>query len=649
MTGGNGWAPELYVPAGTDAVTVPIFRRSGFRLRYLLPAGSSSPPSPFRVTLAAAAPETATGVTWTVSCPQPQREPCAGPAGRWHFKVAAGDLAAVFRWDVSLPAGGEQTVDLGAFREGTSISGWVTASDGNPVATVSCEPASFGSIGGAPDRANKRQRWRLYAEEGTSDGRGAFAFHNLPAGTYSLQAHRGRSQSKRADAIVGDGESHRLAAPLHLLLPLDVRLQLLPDVAPDGEPWRVRLWKVRTEASAVELKRDALAQAGIWEWPVTAGRYRATVSSQDGSTWHAEEWDVHESWDGSWRLITIGLVPVAGRLFLGDSPSTGEIFFGGAKSEPSIRLRADAEGYFQGNLPRAGAWPLEVELGTGSLQEVSPVEVEAPGADAPIPFVEIHVHDNSIAGTVRREGQPTEAQLFALRRDPRSGQMRRVVEYHVPSTGEFELHGLTPGDLELQATSREGVSPPVARPPGGAGARRGRATGHRLGHRACGPGDLRGPATRGGRADRRLSRSRAPQPAAGGPGGLVQAARPGHRLGRRAHGDAPGVRVGPVHGAAPTRRRAGRRCLAERVRQLVVGGAPLGDGTLTYNGTAVPLTTLLPLLIQRGLLGDTEDGRWKLGGLAPGQWSWCTASGCAAANVIDGMEVRVGEKSSSPG
>lgn len=391
---------------------------------------------------------------------------CAVPAGELDVRLAAEGFAPHYAWGLRIPAG--ETLDLGGLEliEGASVAGWVTASGprdrgaGEVSILVAVEPLVQGVAAGG-----ERRRLELRGDRTTADERGFFQLTGLAPGTYQLAASLpGHSPATISPIALGRGEEQVIERPLALdpLVTLEAFLDPVHDVA--GLPWRIRLLRQEGgDAGATVSKEVASRQAtsaGYWSVEdLAAGPYLLRVEDAAGSIWSEIPLEV-----------TPGLVPLAielaavaveGEVLLGEEPVAAEVVFGTTTRTPSVRMKSDEEGRFEGVLPHEGEWPLEIALSGRPPQALDPVEVSR-GAGG-VAQVILRLPGTRLAGEVVGEGGEPAAgvSVLVLREAAKASaaerevgvehRKRREASATTDRDGRFEIDGLLPARLHVSA------------------------------------------------------------------------------------------------------------------------------------------------------------------------------------------------------
>ncbi|QQR74176.1 MAG: carboxypeptidase regulatory-like domain-containing protein [Holophagales bacterium] len=335
------------------------------------------------------------------------------------------------------------------------------------------------------DRGTRPVDRRVEIAESTADlDSGAFRLGALPAGPAMVRLATGSGLSRELPVAFTHGETIDLGA-IELLPEVALAVSVNPPVSPSGEPWVVWLSQERTELGVTRMavvERSTADAAGNWKSsPQPAAVYEVGIFDKQGFPWWRQrEVDLREQ-----TLVTVALrlVPIRGRVVIGERPVAAQVLFGSRPGDASRALpRADAcavkvlfdakerEG-FTGFLPHAGRWSVSVRWPQEASRDeaegppaksvprleptflsVDPVEVEASSDHEPQEIV-VRAPDTRVVGrVVDRSGQPTFAMVQIDRVDERGGRQ----QVRTRQNGTFEILGLRPGRISLYAEAWDG-------------------------------------------------------------------------------------------------------------------------------------------------------------------------------------------------
>ena len=388
--------------------------------------------------------------------------------GGWNCFVAAGmhDLelrvdgfAPTYLWHVDLSS----PLDLGTIHAvaGASISGYCRLEEGSE-ADRGCQVELKRSLPHSASGAAAASRESHAAKHTVrTDRLGFFQFRAVPVGTYLLTGSAvGFAAAERGPVNVSSRTELRLAEPLIVRKPIEIRVSVDPPVDPFGHSWEILFSRLGTTSPPLTGR---LSEAGEWRRAgISPGRFQVSVVSSPSDKWWTQ--DVALDRDRRELAIELPLVLIHGTVRLGDEPVMARIWFGGRSGQRRITVDSDDEGRFSGYLPEAGKWPLEVAIPVIRQRlELAPVEIalDPYGQEA---LVDIEIENGSIAGWVMSEdgspaaGAEVEAdvrlsieEVFDLREAvglTRSGLRLRG---EADSDGRFELHGLPAGEVRVRA------------------------------------------------------------------------------------------------------------------------------------------------------------------------------------------------------
>jgi len=374
------------------------------------------------------------------------------PAGHFDVRLAVGDFVPVYAWNVDVAPG--ETTDLGLLRleKGASVAGWVAVVGGGSEVEagvgVELVPRSFGN----PPRGAEARRVELRAHRTQANERGFFQISGVSPGGYGVRAHReGFVLTEEIALEIRDAVETTLADPLVLEPLAELELYLDPPLDLRGEPWNVEL--LREEADCLVLQEVAegtVSSAGFWHRAgLEAGSYRVAVRDSRQAVWFEGHRRLAHG-DGPW-IVELDVVPIQGRVRLGEEPLEATVVFGTTQGRPSLHFETDEEGFFEGALPREGEWAIEVlpAHDADRIQAAESVSVEHESGQRAA-YVDVELPDTAVRGIVRERAQPVEgAGVLAIRHEARL--KRREAMIATDEDGHFELRGLSPGTIALRA------------------------------------------------------------------------------------------------------------------------------------------------------------------------------------------------------
>ncbi|MHB1047902.1 MAG: hypothetical protein ACYC4P_18005 [Thermoanaerobaculia bacterium] len=306
--------------------------------------------------------------------------------------------------------------------------------------------------GEVPRRGAKGEEVSLSNEVHLSPA-GEFQFTGLTGGRYSLRVRTpGFAREDRSVDVVPDVEVE-LREPIALARPARLQVDLNPSLDPAGSPWEIELRETGEAGLLPESVRTARSSKGVAVFSDVrlGGAYAAVVRAKSGDAWRVEAVRI----DAPLTKLRLRLdaVAVVGRVTLGDEPLVAEIVFGGRNAAPSVRSKSGEDGEFRAELPRAGAWKVEVlsrkpRVSRIVSAHVPEMEQGAPSrVDLALPLARLRVRVLDEEGAavasclVRLESMETHETLTEIARD-----------------GEAELAGLADGEWIVYAESARAAS-----------------------------------------------------------------------------------------------------------------------------------------------------------------------------------------------
>lgn len=380
---------------------------------------------------------------------------CSVPAGILDLRLEPSTGAPALRWNVEVTAG--QLFELGAvrIREPSELRGLVLdMGSGQPVegATVRVRPASLGDL-----YLLETQRFAL-AGASAETRAGRFALPPMAPGIYDLEiSGKGWSSAKISGIRLRAGEAVELPDPVLLPRPASLEVFFTPSVAPAGDPWRVRLLRQKGPQS-VELVHLEIPEADPAGWwlvnGLEPGSYRLQVATQSSSRWIDRSLSLEPGLNT--LQLDIGGIMVRGTVAAGDEPISGTVWFGGHSGQSSIHMKIDDEGRFQGHLPHAGEWRIDISRGaTGAIQRLRPVVV-APPAPGEAAVVALELPATVLRGEVVTPAWNPVPDAMVEILDPFRGHLEGATR--ADEQGRFEFLGLESGTYFVEAESADARS-----------------------------------------------------------------------------------------------------------------------------------------------------------------------------------------------
>jgi hypothetical protein len=384
--------------------------------------------------------------------PASQATCAVGSSGEWRCRLPAGRLDVAlhprgfvphYLRNLEVKPGGASSLGLRKLIRGASVAGWVTREDGTPAekCRVRIEPA----VGPGSQRDPTLEFLQAVASEVPCQKNGFFQSSALAAGSYVLVAQEKDARAQMSPVQVWEGAESRLTAPIVLRRPVDFEVALSPPVDWLGRPWRVEAQRAldhRTGWEEPPYRTEANQEGSVRLPKQTPGRFAITVYDQLGNALFSDL-NVKLSDPAQPYPITLDLLWVEGTVHLGDEPVAGRVFFGGRNATVSIKMTSNESGRFEGPLPRAGSWRVDVEGDEPRLNAKTRVEVKPKGDRA---SVSIELPNTSVSGrVVDPEGMPARGAHVVL------SSIAGPTLTKADEKGEFELRHFVKGTNELSS------------------------------------------------------------------------------------------------------------------------------------------------------------------------------------------------------
>jgi hypothetical protein len=382
---------------------------------------------------------------------------CAvGPAGEWRCRLPAGRLDIAlhpegfvphYLWNTEAVEG--KTIAIGSRKilRGASVAGWITREEGTPAekCNVRLEPAT------AAGRPNDPvlDFLRTVANEVPCQKKGFFQFPAVAAGSYTVIAQEGEARAQVSPVIVYPGAESRLTRPVVLRRPLDFELALSPPTDWLGAPWRVearRANEYRPGWEEPSFRAEATPEGYLKLPKKFPGRFWIKVYDRLGNAVFSDQ-QVSLLDPSQPYPIALDLLWIEGKVHLGDDPVMGRLIFGGRNGATSVEMTSNTEGHFEGPLPRAGRWRVDIEGSEPSVRTAASVEVKPKNGRA---SVVIDLPGTRVYGrVVGPSGMPAPAAEVTL------SSMVSTLFAQTNEKGEFELRAFPTGSTELSARRSE--------------------------------------------------------------------------------------------------------------------------------------------------------------------------------------------------
>ncbi len=363
---------------------------------------------------------------------------CRGPAMTGDLRLEVPGFAPVYVWNRTIAP----KTSLGdiSVKEAASLSGRVAIGRrGEKVAgtTVIIKPSLF-----AQTREEQRQI-DARTRRTTATATGLFQFTDLDPGRYEVRASKdGWSPSETVIMTVEPGREATLPRRLLLEPLIDFEVAVTPQLAPDGQPWIVRV-KENVDVAPKSIESPAGIDGRWSAGALQAGTYTITVLDRAGTMFFERGAPV--STVHSRIAVTVDGVVVRGRLKLGDEPLAGSVRFaklGGKRAS----FRADDRGLFAGVLPGEGKWEVDVTPNGKQTSVRAPAADVRRGSDG-VAELEIELEAGRVTGRVVDDTGKSVMAIVYVHEEGRPF----ITHERTADDGTFELIGLPVGEVKLHA------------------------------------------------------------------------------------------------------------------------------------------------------------------------------------------------------
>lgn len=379
---------------------------------------------------------------------------CEVPATTLDLRFQSPGWVQQYRWDVRVPAGGTRSLGELRFHRGAAVIGWVVAEGERAVddTRVHLTPRSVvqhrSSVSGA-----RIETMRLAA---VTNSRGFFQIEGVPPGEYVLEAYKEPFAPTRVSVrVLRDQVTEVSDPPLVLREPQAVEIFVDPPLTPNGDRWRALWMQIDKGSSAIASQLEfEIPESGAWKLEdVPPARYLLTLGPAGSEQrWYQEEIEVGEAQPA--LFVTLPVTAVRGSVSFGDDPIAAELFFGRENGPVAVALAADAEGRFEGYLPREGMWELDVvseePAVRRSFQNVEVVQ----RAGKSWAELELRLPKTALRGVVVDEASILAADAIVTVQS--LDEVVAAVRMKSDDTGEFEVLGLPPGRTSVIAEDTRG-------------------------------------------------------------------------------------------------------------------------------------------------------------------------------------------------
>ena len=443
------WAASAVLempPAGEAAIRdIPIWRTTSVRGRLVVPENH---PGPNLVTLAvesppepAKSPEIARGTKFDCAVANDRTWSCEVPAANLDIVLRTKGYTPVYRWGLALSP--KVPADWGDVRlqKGASVLAWL---DSDSAAHLEGPATAVLTRMIAPEPSQTTARLGAPVAEGTFNSRGAVQLVSVPAGSYILTVSaKGFAPARAFPIEVYAASETVLRKPVRLERPITVRLSIRPPKDPGGRAWRIELLRLNDFGQGADVERAVRtrvdAEGAVEIGGQTPGSFMAMVSDENGSVFARRNLDLR-AYEGSGTVIDVPLVSVRGKVLLGDAPLPSDLWFGGRNATVSVKLSADENGHFEGSLPRAGDWTVQISGRAPKLETVLSVTVAADDD------LVVRIPDTRVSGrVVDPEGGPVDQV------EVEANALGRIAVIRALPDGTFAFRGLAETTVAFRA------------------------------------------------------------------------------------------------------------------------------------------------------------------------------------------------------
>lgn len=372
---------------------------------------------------------------------------CEVPAGNVDLSFRAKSFIPAYRWGVALKPGEQKPLGEVIFKEGSSVSGWVTVEEGR--VAPGCRAKLLTATAGRATAPSLSHRVAKAGNEAPVNRDGFFQLTGVAPGSYVLVVEQpGFAPAELPGVDVWPGSETGLMDPLLLQRPLELEIALAPPMDWLQRPWHVEILRAHDFSAQMDRKPvfDGLAseEGVVHVKGQRPGRYSVLVSDSLGNRLASDPVFEVSSRDEARREIRIELVSVRGEVTYGKDPIATTLWFGGRFGGQRVEMASDAEGTFHGVLPRGGRWRVAVSAAEPRLETRVAVEVE-PNKDGEAE-VDIQLPDTRVFGRVLTEqGAPLPGAEVSFE------SIAGSVEAESRAEGRFEMRALPQGRLLVSA------------------------------------------------------------------------------------------------------------------------------------------------------------------------------------------------------
>jgi len=377
---------------------------------------------------------------------------CRAPASVFDLRLSLDRHAPRYFHDVRIDAGKEKNFAAVRFEPGASLAGFVKPADRHNETSVELTEESVARA--SSEQKSSPQARRIVVSN--SNG-GLFQFTGLRSGVYRVNVVRHGWLSAEAKSIRVDRERETfLDSPLRLEKAAVVDVFITPPLSTQGEPWRVKLQRAGAIVPAEPLAESEASFSGEWRNDTLhAGKFLLSVEDRQGSTFLRET--IEAAVDAPPRFLSILKIHVSGVVRMGAIPFESRLIFTDDDGSASVTLLSDAAGKIDGILPHEGRWHVQVRNAKSTFYVANvPVEVKRT-SDQAVATIAVALPGGKVRGRVTDEaGAPVNADVAVFRNH------RVIGDGLVLPDGSFEVSGLEPGPVALQALTRGAESDEIS-------------------------------------------------------------------------------------------------------------------------------------------------------------------------------------------
>ncbi len=365
------------------------------------------------------------------------------PAGTIDLRIAASNLAPIYRWNVRQENG---HADLGRLQmvPGASLFGYVVDADTGypvPAATITAIPAGTENL----PISDQEARAAMPDTSARTNERGNFQLLSVTPGAYRLKAdHPDYLTVYPAEITVVRNAETILRGNIGLSPPLRLHLEIAPPRSPGGHRWNALLTDPSTGSDVGTAESD---REGILRFDhLSPATLRVRVDAED----------VHRAFETNIELVAdlelpvdIPIVEVVGLVSMNGEPVRGELEIGTGSGD-GWNTAIDEEGSFQTWIREPHLEVLFLTVEGEGFSNPAKVTVEGFVVEDGRVELEVELLDLEISGrVVNRRGEPFQGALV-IAREGRSMPAKVYSE----ADGSFTMRPLQTGEHRIRASRR---------------------------------------------------------------------------------------------------------------------------------------------------------------------------------------------------